>query len=111
MKIKSGIGIKALLAFSGLMAICGLGMCDVVINEFELSPPDNGTVWVEIYNTGDGAVDLTGWKINIVDTPWRGLSPLRAASSPGDFWLLTVRIPGLLPATEPYSSMMPPARR
>ena len=85
MNQKLGIGIKALLAFSGFLAICGLGMCDVVINEFELSPPDNGTVWVEIYNTGDGAVDLTGWKINIVDTPWEGLIPLKGSIEPRGF--------------------------
>ncbi|MCX6681098.1 MAG: lamin tail domain-containing protein [Methanothrix sp.] len=82
---KLGIGIKALLAFSGLLAICGLGMCDVVINEFELSPPDNGTVWVEIYNTGDAAVDLTGWKINIVDKPWEGSISLKGSIEPKGF--------------------------
>jgi hypothetical protein len=85
MKIKSAISIKALLAFCGLLAICGLGMCDVVINEFELSAPDNGTVWVEIYNTGDAAVDLTGWKINIVDKPWVGLIPLKGSIEPKGF--------------------------
>jgi hypothetical protein len=85
MKIKSGVGIKALLAFCGLMAICGLGMCDVVINEFELSPPDNGTVWVELYNTGDAVVDLTGWMINIVDKPWKGPISLKGSIEPKGF--------------------------
>jgi hypothetical protein len=82
---KLGIGIKALLAFSGLLAICGLGMCYVVINEFELSPPDNGTVWVELYNTGDAAVDLTGWMINIVDKPWEGPILLKGSIEPKGF--------------------------
>jgi len=85
MNQKLGIGIKALLAFSGLLAICGLGMCDVVINEFELSPPDNSTVWVELYNTGDAAVDLTGWKINIVDKPWEGPILLKGSIEPKGF--------------------------
>jgi len=58
MRSNSRIGIKAFLAFSPY-GVCGLGLCDVVINEFELSPPDNGTVWVELYNTGDAAVDLS----------------------------------------------------
>ena len=88
MNLKLGIGIKALLAFSGLFAICGLGMCDVVINEFELSPPNNGTVWVELYNTGDAAVDLTGWRINIVDTPWAGPIPLQGSIEPKGFLAL-----------------------
>ena len=70
------MGIKAFFAFLGLFALCAPGLGDVVINEFELSPPDNGTVWVELYNTGDQAVNLTGWTVNIVDTPWQGLIPL-----------------------------------
>jgi hypothetical protein len=85
MDIRLGIGIKALLAFSGLLAICSLGMCDVVINEFELSPPDNGTVWVELYNTGDAAVDLNGWMINIVDKPWEGPISLKGSIEPKGF--------------------------
>jgi hypothetical protein len=85
MLLKSDIGIKALLAFCGLMVVCGLGMCDVVINEFELSPPDNGTVWVELYNTGDAAVDLTSWKINIVDKPWEGPILLKGNIEPKGF--------------------------
>jgi len=85
MNLKSGIGIRALLAFSGLLAICGLCMCDVVINEFELSPPDNGTVWVELYNAGDAAVDLTGWMINIVDKPWEGPIALSGSIEPKGF--------------------------
>lgn len=85
MKLESEMAIKALLAFSGLLAICSLGACDVVINEFELSPPDNGTVWVELYNTGDSAVDLTGWKINIVDEPWQGPILLKGSIEPKGF--------------------------
>ena len=85
MSLKTGIRIKALLAISGLLALCGLGMGGVVINEFELSPPDNGTVWVELYNTGDAAVDLTGWMINIVDKPWEGPIPLKGIIEPMGF--------------------------
>jgi len=73
------MGMKAFAAFLGLFALCGMGLGDVVINEFELSPPDNGTVWVELYNTGDEAVDLTGWTINIVDSPWEGHIPLKGS--------------------------------
>jgi len=85
MNLKSCMGVKALLVFSGLLAITGLAACDVVINEFELSPPDNSTVWVELYNTGDTAVDLAGWRINIVDTPWEGPISLKGSIEPKGF--------------------------
>ena len=85
MNFKSGIAIKAFLALSGLLAICGLGMCNVVINEFELSLPDDGIVWVELYNTGDTAVDLTGWTIKIVDEPWEGHIALKGIIEPKGF--------------------------
>jgi hypothetical protein len=35
---------------------------DVVINEFE-SNPKTGSEWIELYNTGDLAVDISGWEI------------------------------------------------
>jgi len=91
------MGDRAFAVFMGLFALCGLVMGDVVINEFELSPPDNGTVWVELYNTGDEAVNLTGWTVNIVDDAWQGLIPLRdsidargfAAFDGQDTWVTT----------------------
>jgi len=79
MNHKSGICIRMLLAFGCLLAICGLGICNVVINEFELSPPDNGAVWIELYNAGDAPVDLTNWTVNIVDEYWQGLIPLKGS--------------------------------
>ena len=85
MNMKSCMGIKMLFAFCVLLAFTSLGSCDVVINEFELSPPDNSTVWVELYNTADAAVDLTGWKINIVDTPWEGPIYLKGSIEPKGF--------------------------
>jgi len=81
----SGIVNRTLFVLVGLLALCGLGSCDVVINEFELSPPDNGTLWVELYNTGDAAVDLTGWTIKIVDTPWVGPIALKGSIEPKGF--------------------------
>jgi len=79
------MGIKALLALLGLFALSGLALGDVVINEFELSPPDNGTVWVELYNTGDQAVDLAGWSVTIMDTPWEGHIALKGVIEPMGF--------------------------
>lgn len=81
----SGIVNRTLFVLVSLLALCGLGSCDVVINEFELSPPDNGTLWVELYNTGDAAVDLAGWTIKIVDTPWVGPIALKGSIEPKGF--------------------------
>ncbi len=85
MNLKSGSGFRALLAVFGLMVVCGLGFCDVVINEVELSAPENGTVWVELYNTGDNAVDLTGWTVKIVDDAWTGPIALQGSIDPRGF--------------------------
>lgn len=83
--LESRAAMKAFLALSSLLALCSLGGCDVVINEFELSPPDNGTVWVELYNTGAAAVDLNGWVINIVDGAWVGPIYLQGSIEPRGF--------------------------
>ena len=82
---KSGSIFKVLLTFFCLATICGLGLCDVVINEVELSPPDSGTVWVELYNTGNNSVDLTGWTIKIVDAAWTGSIALQGSIDPKGF--------------------------
>jgi len=38
----------------------------VVINEVEMNPPgsDSRNEWIELYNSGDEAVDLTGWQLS-----------------------------------------------
>lgn len=82
---KLGNGFKALIILCCLVAISGLGLCDVVINEVELSAPDNGTVWIELYNSGDNGVDLTGWTIKILDKPWVGSIPLKGIIDPKGF--------------------------
>jgi hypothetical protein len=33
-------------------------------------PPNNGSMWVELYNVGDQAMDIGGWKVSIISTPW-----------------------------------------
>ena len=82
---KLGNGFKALIVLCCLMAISGLGLCDVVINEVELSPPDDETMWIELYNSGDTGVDLTGWTIKILDKPWVGSIPLQGIIDPKGF--------------------------
>jgi hypothetical protein len=66
---------------------CSPGLCEVVINEVELSAPDNASVWVELYNTGDTAVDLTGWTVKIVEGPWTGPIPLSGSIEPRDVYV------------------------
>jgi hypothetical protein len=83
MNLESRAAMKTLLA--GGILLCGLGGCDVVVNEIELSPPDNGTVWVELYNTGDAAVDLEGWVVKIVDKAWEGPISLQGIIEPKGF--------------------------
>lgn len=73
------------LASLAVLLACGLGLSSVVINEVELSPPDNASQWVELYNTGSEAVDLTGWTATIVDGPWTGPIPLSGSIEPRGF--------------------------
>jgi hypothetical protein len=73
------------LAFCCTVALCSTGMGNIVINEVELSPADNASKWVEIFNTGDQPVDLTGWMIKIVDGPWTGPIALGGMIGPGEF--------------------------
>jgi hypothetical protein len=85
MILKLGNGFKAFIALCCVVATTGLGLCDVVINEVELSAPDDGTVWVELYNSGDLGVDLTGWTIKILDEAWVGSIPLQGIIDPKGF--------------------------
>ena len=85
MRLKAENSFKVLLALCCFLTLSGLGLCDVVINEVELSPPDDGIVWVELYNTGDNAVDLTGWTIKIVDEAWTGSISLQNSIDPKGF--------------------------
>ena len=78
---------KMLLASLAVLLAGSLGLCAVVINEVELSPPDNGTKWVELYNTGEAAVDLTGWTVTIVDGPWTGPIGLKGSIEPKGFYV------------------------
>jgi hypothetical protein len=87
MNLASGGAFKALLVIFGLAAVCGLGLGDIVINEVELSPPDNGIAWVELYNTGNDAVDLTGWLVKIEDKPWAGPIALGGIIGSGQFYV------------------------
>jgi len=64
--------IALLAAMLGGLIICGIGLGQILINEVELNPPNNGSMWVELYNTGDQPVDIGGWKVSIKSEPWVG---------------------------------------
>ena len=42
-------------------------------------------MWVELYNTGNNSVDLTGWTIKIVDAAWTGSIALQGSIDPKGF--------------------------
>ncbi|MFB3765770.1 MAG: lamin tail domain-containing protein [Methanotrichaceae archaeon] len=83
----SSIIKNILMASLAILLASSLGLCTVVINEVELSPPDNGTKWVELYNTGDVAADITGWTVTIVDGPWTGPIGLKGSIEPKGFYV------------------------
>ena len=72
MKSINGAWIALIALTASLIAVCGTSLGDVLINEVEFSPSDNGSMWVELYNTGDQAVDIGNWKVSITSTPWVG---------------------------------------
>ncbi|NPV61174.1 MAG: hypothetical protein HPY61_00820 [Methanotrichaceae archaeon] len=77
--------LKACLALCCIAAACGLALGNVVINEIELSAPNNASIWAEIYNSGTEPVDLTGWMVKIVDGPWAGPIELSGQIGPSGF--------------------------
>jgi uncharacterized repeat protein (TIGR01451 family) len=66
------MNIKLILVALLLPAIIATsGLANVVINEVELDSPGEDTQWVELYNTGDTDVDITGWSITPMSDPTR----------------------------------------
>ena len=55
-----------------VMAIVATAAGSVVINEMELNPPDSGSDWVELYNSGNNGVDISNWSATITDGGWVG---------------------------------------
>ena len=57
--------LTALLAAAGM---AGAASADVTINEVLGSTPGTDYEFIELYNSGGGAVDLTGWSIELWDS-------------------------------------------
>ncbi|HON34777.1 MAG TPA: lamin tail domain-containing protein [Methanothrix sp.] len=85
MSIAAKGGFRVLLLFFCLMALSITGICDVVINEIELSAPNNESMWIELYNTGADPVDLTGWMVKVEDEAWMVTIPLSGIIDPLGF--------------------------
>ncbi|MGA9099198.1 MAG: lamin tail domain-containing protein [Methanotrichaceae archaeon] len=73
-----------------VMAIVATAAGSVVINEMELNPPDGGSDWVELYNSGNNGVDISNWSATITDGGWVGKMsvPKGTIISPKGFYVL-----------------------
>jgi P pilus assembly chaperone PapD len=58
-----------------LLVLSMSATASVVINEMELNPPLGGADWVELYNSGNDSVDISGWTSTITDGSWQGKFP------------------------------------
>ena len=48
----------------------------IVVNEMELNPSQGGADWVELFNSGNHSVDISGWTATITDGGWVGKLPV-----------------------------------
>jgi hypothetical protein len=65
---------------------------DILITEimYNASGPDTGFEWVEIYNSGDAPVDLTGWKLSDEDSNAVNWSLMSGSLNPGQAGIITL---------------------
>ena len=73
--------LTAFAIYAAVLAACGSCLGAVVINEVELNPVVGAHKWVELYNSGDESVDLSGWTAVIKDGPWEGPMTVPAGTS------------------------------
>ena len=59
-----------------LAASAVLASGSIVINEMELNPHQGGSDWVELFNSGNQTVDISGWTTTITDGGWIGKMPV-----------------------------------
>jgi hypothetical protein len=78
--------VFGLFAAVTALAICSShAMAAVIISEimFEVAGSDDNREWVELYNTGNAAVDLSGWRLRDEDAGSQPGSPLPSGTSLG----------------------------
>jgi hypothetical protein len=66
---------KAIYFVAAMIVLSISAAASVVINEMELNPPEGGVDWVEIYNSDNESVDISGWMAEITDGSWVGKFP------------------------------------
>ncbi len=66
---------------SALLVLSASCAASVVINEMELNPPDGGNDWIEIYNSDNESVDISGWTAEMTDGSWIGEFSAAAAGT------------------------------
>lgn len=80
------------LCFAAAILVLSMtAAASVVINEMELNPPEGGAEWVELYNSGNDSVDISGWTATITDNGWVGKFPAVPAGTiipPKGFFVL-----------------------
>lgn len=64
------------ILIAGMAASAILASGSIVVNEMELNPSLGGSDWVELYNSGNQSVDISGWTATITDGGWVGKMPV-----------------------------------
>jgi hypothetical protein len=83
---KSRSPVTVMLVAILALTACDLAAASAVVNEVELSPSnEEAPMWVELYNSGDAVVDVTGWTITIKDQSWAGKMHLQGILEPKGF--------------------------
>ncbi len=86
-------GILTWLALiASVMAVSCSALGSIMINEVELNSTAGADRWVELYNDGDEAVDLSDWTVVLTDGPWVGpmTIPSGATIDPEGYYVVVV---------------------
>ncbi len=85
-RIRSAIAVLALII--SLAAISDMALGEVLITEalYDPATSDSDSEFVELYNTGDSAVDISGWSINT--TSRQAVMPENTLIGPGSYYLI-----------------------
>ncbi|MHC1631471.1 MAG: lamin tail domain-containing protein [Methanotrichaceae archaeon] len=69
------------MLLASVIAVSGISIGAVMINEVELGPPEDSNEWVELYNSGEEDMDISYWSVWITNTlpssgQWSGIIPI-----------------------------------
>jgi len=98
--------MKKLLVFGTIFLLIGI-LCEVsyggvVINEVYYDPPgtDTGQEWIELYNSGIEAVELTGYDLDPSDAPYYTFPEFTLSA--GDYVVVHINATGTDTSTDLY---------